>query len=310
MRLIFAGTPAFAAEALAALHAAGHEIVLVLTTPDKRAGRGMQLTPSATAELAAALRLRVEKPANLKDPAVQLMLSTAKADAMVVAAYGQLLPQAVLDIPRLGCLNIHGSLLPRWRGAAPVQRAIAAGDAETGISIMQMDAGLDTGAVLLTAAMPILPDDTSASLFAKLAHLGATMIVAALEQLPNLRPQPQPVEGVSYAQKIKKAEARIDWTRPAVELERKLRAFDPFPGAEALFAENILKIWRADVIDNLAAQPSTLPGRVIGISENAVCVQCGRGVLALKIVQKPAGRRQPIGEFLRHTNIQPGAMFT
>ena len=310
MKLIFAGTPAFASGALEALLAAGHDIVLVLTRPDGKSGRGMRLKPSATAEFAAASGLCVEKPTNLRDAGLQTLMRKVDADVMVVAAYGFLIPQAVLEIPRLGCFNIHGSLLPKWRGAAPIQRAIEAGDAETGISIMQMDAGLDTGPVLLSAPLAILPDDTSASLFAKLSPLGASSMVRVLEQLPMLSPRLQPGEGVTYAKKIEKAEARIDWSRPAVEIERRVRAFDPFPGTETFFAGQSLKIWRGEVVDALSDQAVEPPGTVIASGAGAVRVQCGRGVLALKTVQKPGGRRLDISEFLRSTLIQKGAVFT
>ena len=212
MKLIFAGTPHFAAAALSALKAAGHDILLVLTQPDRPAGRGMRLLVSETAQVATELGLRVEKPLTLKDAATQAMLSEVNADIMIVAAYGLLLPQAVLDMPRLGCLNIHGSILPRWRGAAPVQRAIEAGDRETGIAIMQMDAGLDTGAVLLEKRIFISDQDSSALLFEKLTRLGADAIVEALATLPALNATPQANEGVTYAKKILKSEAPINWS--------------------------------------------------------------------------------------------------
>ena len=310
MKLIFAGTPVFAADALAALQVAGHDIVLVLTRQDRHAGRGLRMTPSQTAEVATTLGLHVEKPATLKAPDVQAMIRGMNADAMVVAAYGLLLPQTVLDIPRFGCFNIHGSLLPRWRGAAPVQRAIEAGDVETGISIMQMDAGLDTGPVLLSAPLAIMPDDTSASLFAKLTALGASSMVAALARLSTLSPRIQPAAGITYARKIEKSEARINWSQPAVELERRLRAFDPFPGAEAVLAEQRLKIWRADVVDSMKAPVSNPPGTVVKAGPNGIDVQCGQGILALKTIQRPGGRRLAVADFMRSTTIQPGAAFT
>ena len=310
MKLIFAGTPTFSAVALAALQAAGHEIVLVLTRADSQAGRGMRVVPSPTAVVASTLGMRVEKPATLKELDIQGLIRSANADAMVVAAYGLLLPQAVLDIPRLGCLNIHGSLLPRWRGAAPIQRAIEAGDVKTGISIMQMDAGLDTGPVLLDAHLPILPDDTSVSLFEKLTTLGASTMVNALARLRELTPREQPSNGVTYARKIEKAEARIDWSLPALELERRFRAFDPFPGAETMLTGQILKVWRADVIDAESEPGANSPGSLIALGADAVGVQCGRGVLALKTVQKPGGRRLAAAVFLRSTRIPQGTVFT
>ena len=310
MKLIFAGTPEFAAISLTALQTAGHEIVLVLTRPDRHAGRGMRLIASPTAEVAATKGLRVEKPLTLRDAAVQAMIRDVNADAMIVAAYGLLLPQVVLDMPRLGCFNIHGSMLPRWRGAAPVQRAIEAGDLETGISIMQMDAGLDTGPVLLSVPLAILPDDTSATLFAKLTVLGASTVVAALAQLPMLKPRIQSATGVTYARKIEKSEARIDWSQPAFKLERRLRAFDPYPGAEAVLGEQTFKIWRADVADSVKAPVPNPPGTVIAAGPDVIDVQCGQGVLALRIIQKPGGRRLAVADFLRSTTIQPGAVFT
>lgn len=310
MKLIFAGTPEFAAISLAALQTAGHEIMLVLTRPDRHSGRGMRLIASPTAEVAATQGLRVEKPLTLRDAAVQAMIRGANADAMIVAAYGLLLPQVVLDMPRLGCFNIHGSLLPRWRGAAPVQRAIEAGDLETGISIMQMDAGLDTGPILLSAPLAILPDDTSATLFARLTVLGASTMATALARLPMLTPRIQSATGVTYARKIEKSEARIDWSQPAFELERRLRAFDPYPGAEAVLGEQIFKIWRADVADSVKALASNPPGTVIAAGPEVISVQCGHGVLALKTIQKPGGRRLAVADFLRSVTIQPGAVFT
>ncbi len=270
----------------------------------------MRLQPSPTAEIASSLSLRVEKPVTLKDPVVQAMIRDTKADAMVVAAYGLLLPQVVLDIPRLGCLNIHGSLLPRWRGAAPVQRAIEAGDVETGISIMQMDAGLDTGPVLLRTPLEIMADETSTTLFAKLTELGASSIVTALAQLDRLPPRPQPAEGVTYARKIEKSEAQIDWTQSALDLERRIRAFDPFPGAEARLTGQVLKIWRAELVDSIAMPEANPPGTVVKTGADIVNVQCGRGILALKTIQKPGGNRLAVADFLRSTTIQTGTSLT
>jgi methionyl-tRNA formyltransferase len=313
MRLIFAGTPPFAADALTALHAAGHDIALVLTQPDRPAGRGMKLLPSATATTALKLGLRIEKPLTLKNADVQAMLKSVGAEAMVVAAYGLILPQAVLDIPARGCLNIHGSLLPRWRGAAPVQRAIEAGDAVTGIAIMQMDAGLDTGDILLEKQLPIARDETSATLFTKLATLGAIAIVEALAQLPKLIPRPQPAEGMTYAKKIEKSEGKIDFSLPADVIERKLRAFDPFPGCEAtLFddSENCekstLKIWRAAIVKSPV---TAAPGTIVALTQQLLHVSCGRDLLSIQSVQKPGGKRLAITDFLRassHINLKVG----
>ncbi len=231
LRVAFAGTPEFAASALEAILAAGYEVPLVLTQPDRPAGRGMKLTPSPVKQLALARGIEVDQPEKLRTDEQRSRLVACAPDVLVVAAYGLILPKVVLDLPRLGCINIHASLLPRWRGAAPIHRAIEAGDAETGITIMQMDEGLDTGAMLLTHALPILPTDTTATLHDRLATLGGKAIVSALAELDKggLTPVPQPAEGVTYAAKIGRAEATVDWTRPAVELERAMRAFDPSP---------------------------------------------------------------------------------
>lgn len=247
MRLIFAGTPHFAARSLSALLAAGHAVPLVLTQPDRNSGRGMTFQPSAVKQLAETHGLALYQPASLKTNDTWARILEAAADIMIVAAYGPILPQAVLGIPRLGCLNIHASLLPRWRGAAPIQRAILAGDADTGITIMQMDAGLDTGATLLSQRLPIAPDDTAGTLHDKLAELGAMLIVDALQRLSRgaLPGVPQPVVGATYAAKIDKAEARLDWRRPAIELARAVRAFNPVPGATAALEGAMLKIWQA-----------------------------------------------------------------
>ena len=314
MRLIFAGTPPFAAEALGALHAAGHDIAMVLTQPDRPAGRGMKLLPSATATTALKLGLRTEKPLTLKNADVQAMLKSVDAEVMVVAAYGLILPQAVLDIPARGCLNIHGSLLPRWRGAAPVQRAIEAGDTETGIAIMQMDAGLDTGDVLLERQLPIAFDETSATLFTKLATLGASAIVEALVQLPKLIPRPQSAEGMTYAKKIEKSESKIDFSLPADMIERKLRAFDPFPGCEVTVGngdeKSSLKIWSGTVIKSAV---TAAPGTIVALSATSLQVSCGRDLLLLQTVQKPGGKRLAISDYLRassHFNLNLGDRLT
>ncbi len=304
MKLIFAGTPPFASAALSALRDAGHDIVLVLTQPDRPARRGMKLSASAVAIEATRLGLQLEKPSTLKDATVQARLAEVEADVMIVAAYGLLLPQAVLDIPKYGCINIHGSLLPRWRGAAPVQRAIEAGDVETGIAIMQMDAGLDTGAILLEKKIAIAPDETSATLFAKLTELGARAIVDGLNELPTLVPRPQPIDGVSYARKIDKSEAKIDWSQPAVVIERRIRAFDPFPGCETMLGEEHIKIWQAQVVDG--ATPPGPPGMVVEVDRDTMVVQCGEQRLRCKVVQKAGGRRMMIDEFLRGNSVYTG----
>jgi methionyl-tRNA formyltransferase len=304
MKIAFAGTPEFAAVALEAILAAGYSVPLVLTQPDRPAGRGMQLQPSAVKKVGLAHDIPVDQPEKLRIPEQRAALAACAPDVLVVAAYGLILPQAVLDLPRYGCVNIHASLLPRWRGAAPIHRAIEAGDAETGITIMQMDAGLDTGPMLMKRAIPILPDDTTASLHDKLARLGGEMIVEALAALPKLEPTPQPAEGVTYATKIAKAEATIDWRRPAVEIERQLRAFDPFPGAIATLAGVQLKLWAARVEPGVGE-----PGNVLAADAAGLKVACGEGVLVVTTTQKAGGRRLPVGELLNGLSVAPGDRF-
>ncbi|WP_028454736.1 methionyl-tRNA formyltransferase [Chitinilyticum litopenaei] len=301
MKVVFAGTPDFAASALAALHEAGHEIVQVLTQPDRPSGRGMKLTPSPVKALAVQLGLPVYQPERLRTPEQQAPL--ASCDVMVVAAYGIILPQAVLDLPRLGCLNIHASLLPRWRGAAPIQRAILAGDAETGITIMQMDAGLDTGDMLSRHVTPILPDDTAVSLHDKLASQGATAIVAALADLPALQAvrQPQPEAGVTYAEKLSKDEARIDWRRPAAELDRMIRAFNPFPSAQTTLEGAALKLWRAS-----PEAASGAPGEILATERSGILIACGDGALRVTELQKAGGKRLDAAAFLAGNSLACG----
>ena len=301
MKLIFAGTPPFAAAALRALHAAGHAIPLVLTQPDRPAGRGMKLTPSAVAAAAAELGLATRKPLNLKNAEIQAELAAVEADAMIVAAYGLILPQAVLDIPPRGCLNIHGSLLPRWRGAAPVQRAIQAGDRTSGISIMRMEAGLDTGPVLLEREIALAPDETSGSLFERLTVLGAECIVEALAKLDKLIAEPQPGEGVTYAHKITRAEAPIDWRHPAIQIDRQIRAFNPFPTAETRYLGETLKVWRASVEPGAGA-----PGTLLETGAAGPLVACGENALRLAEVQRPGGKRLSAADWARAVTLQPG----
>jgi methionyl-tRNA formyltransferase len=312
LRVAFAGTPEFASIALAAIHAAGHTVPLVLTQPDRPAGRGMKLTPSPVKQLALDLGVPVAQPRSLRldgkfpDEAAagRAALEAARADVLVVAAYGLILPEWVLALPRLGCLNIHGSLLPRWRGAAPIHRAIEAGDAETGITIMQMDAGLDTGDMLLTAREPIAFDDTTGRLHDRLAALGARLIVQALADAAAgaLKPVRQPEQGVTYAHKIAKSEAAIDWTLPAEVIERRVRAFDPFPGATFQAHGEMVKLWRAQVerLDSAAA-----PGSVIA-AEGRLAVACGDGALALLDVQRPGGKRIGVAQWLRGQPLAGG----
>ena len=306
MKLIFAGTPVFAAQALSAILAAGHQVALVLTQPDRQSGRGLAVHASPVKELALANGIEVFQPPTLKDDAAQQRLRDVGADAMIVAAYGLILPQAVLDTPRLGCINIHASLLPRWRGAAPIQRALLAGDRETGVCIMQMDAGLDTGAVLHRASLPIDDDDTAASLHDKLADLGARLIVEALANSP-LTPTAQPDQGATYAAKIDKAEAWLDWLLPASQLARQVRAFNPFPGAAARVGGNPLTVWRAEVesVDGIQAEPGT----VLAADKAGIVVACGQGALRLTELQKAGGKRLPVAQYLGGSPLAAGIRF-
>ena len=308
MKIVFAGTPPFAAAALVALHAARHQVELVLTRPDRAAGRGMKIRSSAVADAATGWGLPLAKPESLKTEAIQNTLRLLRPDAIVVAAYGLILPQTVLDIPKYGCVNIHGSLLPRWRGAAPVQRAIEAGDNETGITIMQMNAGLDTGGILLTRTVSIAADDTSGTLFEKLTAAAVAAIVEALEKLPLLQAVAQRADGVTYASKIDKAEARIDWNQPAAVMERRMRAFDPAPGCESTLAGESLKIWRA----RLSSGPrhlTVVPGTIVELTSDRLSVQCADGALDIVTVQKPGGKRMAVADFLRGATIQTGWRF-
>ncbi len=306
MRILFAGTPEFAARALAALVAAGHDIPLVLTQPDRPAGRGMRPRASPVKALALAHGLPVAQPASLKAPEAWAPLHEARADVMVVAAYGLILPQGVLAIPRLGCVNIHASLLPRWRGAAPIQRAILAGDAQTGITLMQMDAGLDTGAMLSAAPLPIAPEDTAGSLHDRLAELGAREIVALMPRLERgeVRAVPQDEARATYAAKISKQEAAMDWRRPAAEIDRQVRAFNPVPGAHATLAGEPVKVWRAR-----PAEGSGGPGEVLAVAREAVRVACGSGALDLLELQKAGAKRMDLAAFLAGNPLQPGQRF-
>ena len=293
MKLIFAGTPEFAASALQALIDAGHQIALVLTQPDRPAGRGMKLKASPVKALALAHQLPVSQPLTLKTTDAQAEIAAVGAELMVVAAYGLILPKVVLDMPTRGCLNIHASLLPRWRGAAPIHRAIEAGDAETGVTIMQMDVGLDTGDMLLTVREPIHADDTTASLHDRLAALGAQAMVDALAQLDQLTATPQPEQGVTYAEKIGKAEAQLDWALPATVLDRKIRAFNPFPGASTLASGEVLKIWQAERCDGEGE-----PGQILAHGADGVRIATGEGALLATQLQAAGGKRLAAREFL------------
>jgi methionyl-tRNA formyltransferase len=303
MKLIFAGTPEFAAQALAAIIDAGHEVALVLTQPDRPAGRGMALQPSAVKKLALVRGIEVFQPLTLKDAEAQARLASIQAEVMVVAAYGLILPQAVLDLPRQGCLNIHASLLPRWRGAAPIQRALLAGDAETGVCIMQMEAGLDTGPVLLRRAFSIAANDTAATLHDRLAALGATMIVEALGQLP-MKAEAQLNDGVTYAHKLEKQEALIDWRKSSAELDRHIRAFNPFPGAQGLMQGQVIKLWQATPVVG-----SGEIGTILAVDRKTIVVACGVGALAISELQKSGGKRLPVQQFLAGKALKVGDRF-
>lgn len=306
MRVAFAGTPEFAARALDAIVHAGHDVVLVLTQPDRLSGRGLKPTPSAVKRLALGRGLALAQPASLKTHEARAPLAATKADVLVVAAYGLILPQTVLDLPRYGCLNIHASLLPRWRGAAPIQRAIAAGDAKTGITIMQMDAGLDTGPILLQRELDIAPDDTAGSLHDKLANLGADSILAVLDRLEagDLAATAQPDCGATYAVKLDKGEAELDLRQPAEILERLVRAFNPFPTASLRFADTPVRIWRAALVA-AAGQP----GEVLASGPSGIIVACGERGLCLLELQKPGGKRLAVREFLSGFRVPVGSRF-
>jgi len=314
MRAGFAGTPEFARVALERLHAAGFAIPLVLTQPDRPAGRGMQLQASPVKQFAQQHGIPVAQPRSLRldgkypDDAAsaKAAIEAAGLDVLVVAAYGLILPHWVLDAPRWGCLNIHASLLPRWRGAAPIHRAIEAGDAQTGVTIMQMDAGLDTGDMLLAERIAIASDDTTGSLHDKLAPLGGRLIVEALELAAcgGLKPVKQPEAGVTYAHKIEKAEAAVDWNHSAQAIERRIRAFDPFPGATATLDGETIKLWGARAVPGVGE-----PGRVQSVSGDGVDVACGEGLLRLTQLQRAGGKRLPVTDFLRGFPIKPGIAF-
>ncbi len=309
MKIVFAGTPEFAAQAMRAIDSAGHQIVLVLTQPDRRAGRGMHLHASPVKTFALEKNISVLQPSTLKRNATEVAkkaeaesayqkLAKLEFDAMVVVAYGLLLPQDVLDLAekegRFGCFNIHASLLPRWRGAAPIQRAIEAGDKKTGVCIMQMDAGLDTGDVVLRQELDIAKEETSASLHDRLADMGASLIVQTLNALDArhaLVRSPQAKDGVSYADKILKSEGEINWQLSANEIDRRIRAFNPFPGASATLGGEPIKIFNSALAAQASPRQSAVPGQILGASETGVYVQCGDGVVELTEVQRPGGKR-------------------
>jgi methionyl-tRNA formyltransferase len=315
MRVIFAGTPEFARVALERLLAAGFTVPLVLTQPDRPAGRGMKLQASPVKQCALEHGIPVAQPRSLRldgkypddAAAARDALVAAQADVMVVAAYGLILPQWVLDLPAQGCLNIHASLLPRWRGAAPIHRAIEAGDAETGVTIMQMDAGLDTGDMLLMERLAIAPTDTTATLHDRLAALGGRMIVEALELAAcgGLKAVPQPAEGITYAHKIEKAESTIDWSLPATVIGQRIRAFDPFPGASTECAGETIKVWSYE-IDSNKSNTDKRQGQILSVNGDGVTVACGEGTLRLTTLQRAGGKRLAAADFLRGFDLQPG----
>jgi methionyl-tRNA formyltransferase len=320
LRVIFAGTPEFAAAALAAIHEAGFTVPLVLTQPDRPAGRGMKLQASPVKRYAQDHGLAVAQPTSLRRTgkypeeaaaALELLRATPH-DVMVVAAYGLILPQEALDIPPHGCINIHASLLPRWRGAAPIHRAIEAGDAETGITLMQMDAGLDTGPMISEVRTPIAPTDTTATLHDRLAQQGATLIVQALAELERngtLPSTPQPAQGTSYAEKIGKQEAVLDWRRPADVLVRQIRAFDPFPGGAATLDGAQIKLWGAELVGGTSVPAGVAPGQILDVTPAGVVVACGEGALRVTQLQKPGGKRLPAREFLAGLPLAAGQRF-
>ena len=326
MRVIFAGTPEFARVALEALHASGHTIALVLSQPDRPAGRGMKLQASAVKQFAVEHGIPVAQPRSLRldgkypeDAAAACQaIADAQADVMVVAAYGLILPQWVLDDlaeqNKFGCLNIHGSLLPRWRGAAPIHRAIEAGDTETGITIMQMDAGLDTGDMLLVNSMDILPTDTTSTLHDRMAALGGELIVMALDMAAagRLEPVPQPAHGITYAHKIEKHEAAIDWRLDAATIARRVRAFNPFPGATVSLNGEVIKVWAARLADSQLAPHAAVgrrPGEILAVALDGIEVVAMNSIAILTELQRPGGKRLAVADFLRGFDVQAGMQF-
>ena len=318
MRLIFAGTPEFARVALEQLQQGGHQIALVLTQPDRPAGRGMKLQASSVKQYAIEHGLPVAQPRSLRldgkygedAQAAKAAIEAAQADAMVVAAYGLILPQWVLETPRYGCFNIHASLLPRWRGAAPVHRAIEAGDSETAVTIMQMDAGLDTGDMLRAHTVPIEASDTTGSLQDRLAQLGGRLMLLALQkaEAQALKPVPQSEQGVTYAQKIEKNEAAIDWRQGAAQIAQKVRAFNPFPGASTTLNGETLKIWMA-VPAAVAPPAQAPPGTVLMVDSQGLAVAAKDSVVVITELQRPGAKRMHVADFLRGCAVQPGAVF-
>lgn len=306
MKLIFAGTPDFALGALSVLLASRHALALVLTQPDRPSGRGLKPHSSPVKRLALDYGIPIAQPASLKEADAHDALRAVGADLMVVVAYGLILPPSVLAIPRLGAINIHASLLPRWRGAAPIQRALLAGDRETGVCIMQMETGLDTGPVLLSESIPIRDEDNARTLHDRLADLGARLVLQSLDDLERgaTVPRQQPAKGATYAAKVDRAEARIDWTRPALEIWRKVRAFNPHPGAVSRLRDEELKIWQGVPVPHLG-----IPGTVLEAESRGIVVACGEGSLRIEELQRAGGRRLSPAEFLRGHPLVPGERF-
>ena len=311
MKIIFAGTPDFAASALAALVESDHEVIAVYTQPDRPAGRGRKLQQSPVKQLALEHDIPVYQPANLKGEAEQAELRELRADVMVVAAYGLILPQTVLDTPKYGCLNIHASLLPRWRGAAPIQRAIAAGDTETGITIMQMNAGLDTGDILYKVSTPISDGDTGGSLHDRLAELGAKAILHTLGDLQQgrLHPEPQNDAEASYAHKLDKKEAQLNWQQPVQQLDRLVRAFNPWPVAYSILNDKTFRIWKARAFEE---QPNATPGTIVRCDKQGIDVACGEGTLRILELQPAGSKKMDVQAFMNgHAQQLPvGAVFS
>jgi len=301
LKIVFAGTPDFAVPPLRRLITGPHSVQAVLTQPDKPAGRGRKLRQSPVKQVAQQADIPVWQPASLRDAEWQQRLAELKPDLMVVVAYGLILPQAVLDIPRHGCWNIHASLLPRWRGAAPIQRAILAGDRHTGVCIMRMEAGLDTGPVYRRKTTPINPQDTAGNLHDRLSVMGAEALEECLHRLAGGTlpdPVPQDEHGVTYAHKITTEEALIDWQQPATAIVRQINAFNPWPGARAEIAGQTCKIWRAHALDEAPAKPEQTPGSIRHVDKQTLHIQCGEGVLAIDEIQQAGKRRLPIGDYL------------
>jgi len=309
LKILFAGTPEFAENSLGALIAAGHEIVAVYTQPDRPSGRGQKITASPIKKLAASEQLAIHQPITLRDPLEQQFICDLSVDLMIVVAYGLILPAKILSAPKLGCLNVHASLLPRWRGAAPIQHAILAGDNETGVTIMQMEAGLDTGPMLSKATCPIDENDTGGSLHDKLAILGAELLINTIADLKNYPPQKQDNNFANYAHKISRQDAKINWSDSAVKIERIIRAFNPWPVAFTEINNKLLRIWSAKLI---STEKSTQPaGCILQANHNGIDVSTGDGILRLQTIQLAGGKALPVSDILnaRHDDFLPGNIF-